>query len=112
MDVGHDADLAVREGFLIADGPDLIFGGFFQLGGIANGGVVVSLYFDQGDGKRYRSLGCWPCTKPVESTAKNLDDIIEELKSGKFARIAERSGREQDKEDGGGLEELRRGGYM
>ena len=73
---------------------------------------VVSLYFDQGDGKRYRSLGCWPCTKPVESTAKNLDDIIEELKSGKFARIAERSGREQDKEDGGGLEELRRDGYM
>ena len=73
---------------------------------------VVSLYFNQGDGKRYRSLGCWPCTKPVESEASNLDEIIEELKSGKFARVAERSGREQDKEDGGGLEELRRGGYM
>ena len=73
---------------------------------------VVSLYFNQGDGKRYRSLGCWPCTKPVESDASNLDEIIEELKSGKFARVAERSGREQDKEDGGGLEELRRGGYM
>ena len=73
---------------------------------------VVSLYFNQGNGKRYRSLGCWPCTKPVESEASNLDEIIEELKSGKFARVAERSGREQDKEDGGGLEELRRGGYM
>ncbi len=73
---------------------------------------VVSLYFNQGDGKRYRSLGCWPCTKPVESDAFTLDEIIEELKSGKFARVAERSGREQDKEDGGGLEELRRGGYM
>ena len=73
---------------------------------------VVSLYFNQGDGKRYRSLGCWPCTKPVESEASTLDEIIEELKSGKFARVAERSGREQDKEDGGGLEELRRGGYM
>lgn len=73
---------------------------------------VVSLYFDQGEGKRYRSLGCWPCTNPVESTAKNLDDIIEELKSGKFANIAERSGRAQDKEDGGGLEELRKDGYM
>ena len=73
---------------------------------------VVSLYFNQGNGKRYRSLGCWPCTKPVESDASNLDEIIEELKSGKFARVAERSGREQDKEDGGGLEELRRGGYM
>ena len=73
---------------------------------------VVSLYFDHGEGKRYRSLGCWPCTKPVDSTAKNLDEIIEELKTGKFANIAERSGREQDKEDGGGLEELRKGGYM
>ena len=73
---------------------------------------VVSLYFDQGSGKRYRSLGCWPCTKPVDSDAKNLDDIIEELRSGKFSNIAERSGREQDKEDGGGLEELRKDGYM
>jgi len=73
---------------------------------------VVSLYFDNGAGKRYRSLGCYPCTSPVESTAKNFDDIIEELKSGKFANIAERSGREQDKEDGGGLEELRKDGYM
>ncbi len=72
---------------------------------------VVSLYFDQGTGKRYRSLGCGPCTIPVESTSKNVDDIIEELKSGKFANIAERSGRAQDKE-GGGLEELRKGGYM
>jgi len=73
---------------------------------------VVDLYFDHGEGKRYRSLGCWPCTSPVESTAKSVDDIVEELKTGKFSNIAERSGREQDKEDGGGLEELRKDGYM
>lgn len=73
---------------------------------------MVSLYFDQGSGTRYRSLGCYPCTKPVESTAKNVEEVIEELKTGKFANIAERSGREQDKEDGGGLEDLRKGGYM
>jgi sulfate adenylyltransferase subunit 2 len=73
---------------------------------------IVSLYFDQGNGKRYRSLGCYPCTSPVDSTAKNIDEVIEELKTGKFANIAERSGREQDKEDGGGLEELRKDGYM
>jgi sulfate adenylyltransferase subunit 2 len=72
---------------------------------------VVSLYFDQGEGKRYRSLGCYPCTNPVESTSRNIDEIIEELKTGKFANIAERSGRAQDKE-GGGLEDLRRSGYM
>ncbi len=73
---------------------------------------VVSLYFDKGNGKRYRSLGCYPCTKTVDSNAKNIEEIIKELKTGKFANIAERSGREQDKEDGGGLEDLRRDGYM
>lgn len=72
---------------------------------------VVSLYFNQGQGIRYRSLGCYPCTSPVKSCAKNLDEIIEELKNGKFSNVAERSGREQDKEDGG-LETLRRQGYM
>lgn len=73
---------------------------------------VVPLYFNQGDGKRYRSLGCWPCTSPINSAAKNIDEVIEELKSGKLKNIAERSGREQDKEDGGTLETLRREGYM
>lgn len=73
---------------------------------------IIPLYFDDGTGKRYRSLGCAPCTTPVESTAKNVDDIVEELRSGKFTNIAERSGRAQDKEGGGGLEALRREGYM
>lgn len=73
---------------------------------------VVSLYFDQGNGKRYRSLGCAPCTKPVESAAKSVEEIVLELREGKLSHIAERSGREQDKEDGGGLEDLRRDGYM
>ena len=73
---------------------------------------VVPLYFDQGDGRRYRSLGCWPCTQPILSKAANIAEIIQELSSGQLANIAERSGRAQDKEDGGGLETLRREGYM
>ncbi|NLD38931.1 MAG: sulfate adenylyltransferase subunit 2 [Desulfatiglans sp.] len=73
---------------------------------------TVSLYYNKGDGKRYRSLGCWPCTMPVESEARTVSEIIRELKEGKFSNIAERAGREQDKEDGGGLETLRRDGYM
>jgi len=73
---------------------------------------VIPLYFDNGKGKRYRSLGCYPCTTPVDSEAENVRDIIDELKTGKFANIAERSGRAQDKDDGGGLETLRREGYM
>lgn len=73
---------------------------------------VSDLYFDQGKGARYRSLGCAPCTTPVQSNATNVKEIIHELKTGKFRNIAERSGRAQDAEDGGGLETLRRGGYM
>ncbi|MFP4656752.1 MAG: sulfate adenylyltransferase subunit CysD [Candidatus Woesearchaeota archaeon] len=72
---------------------------------------MVSLYFAK-DGKRYRSLGCQPCTAPVDSDAKNVSEVVEELRSGKFSKVAERSGRAQDKEDSGGLESLRRGGYM
>jgi sulfate adenylyltransferase subunit 2 len=73
---------------------------------------TVSLYYDQGAGKRYRSLGCGPCTQPVDSDARTVPEIIHELRSGKFAKVAERSGRAQDKDDGGGLETLRREGYM
>ena len=73
---------------------------------------TVSLYYNQGDGRRYRSLGCYPCTTPIESSSLNVREIIEELKSGGLKNIAERSGRAQDKDDGGGLETLRRDGYM
>ena len=73
---------------------------------------TVSLYYNQGDGRRDRSLGCFPCTNAVESDARTPLEIIEELRTGKFANIAERSGRAQDAEDGGGLETLRREGYM
>ena len=73
---------------------------------------IIDLYFDKGEGKRYRSLGCETCTSSVCSSSSSIAAIIEELQSGKFSNIAERSGREQDKEDGGGLESLRKGGYM
>ena len=73
---------------------------------------VVPLYFNHGNGKRYRSLGCAPCTAPVDSDAKTVAEIVDELKTGKFSRVAERAGRAQDLEDGGGLEQLRRDGYM
>lgn len=73
---------------------------------------TVSLYYNHGNGKRYRSLGCYPCTSAVESNASTVQEIIAELSVGKFANIAERSGRAQDKDDGGGLENLRREGYM
>lgn len=73
---------------------------------------TVSLYYNQGDGTRYRSLGCWPCTHPIRSDARTVREIIDELRSGILKNVAERSGRAQDKDDGGGLETLRREGYM
>jgi sulfate adenylyltransferase subunit 2 len=39
-------------------------------------------------------------------------EIIDELRTGKFANIAECSGHAQDSEDEGGVESLRRDGYM
>jgi sulfate adenylyltransferase subunit 2 len=71
---------------------------------------TVSLYYDQGQGTRYRSLGCGPCQMPIRSASKNVDDILVEIRSGALKNIAERSGRLQDGKHG--LEELRRKGYM
>jgi sulfate adenylyltransferase subunit 2 len=73
---------------------------------------VTPLYFDRGDGTRYRSLGCLPCTRAVASTARSVAEVVSELQTGRLAGVAERAGRAQDQEDGGGLETLRRAGYM
>jgi sulfate adenylyltransferase subunit 2 len=72
---------------------------------------LTNLYYDQGDGTRYRSLGCGCCTEKILSPSKNSSEIVVELQ-GKLKNIAERSGRAQDKEGQGGLETLRRSGYM
>lgn len=69
---------------------------------------VVDLYFAK-NGKRYRSLGCAPCTAPIESRASNVDEIIAELEG---TRVSERSGRAQDKEAEDAFERLRADGYM
>jgi len=69
---------------------------------------MISLYFSK-NGKRYRSLGCIPCTAPIDSNAKNIDEIITELKTTK---TKERDGRKQDNEEENGFEKLRKSGYM
>jgi sulfate adenylyltransferase subunit 2 len=69
---------------------------------------VVDLYFSK-NGKRYRSLGCAPCTNPIESKAASIADIIEELKTNK---TSERAGRAQDQEDTYAMQRLRAKGYM
>jgi sulfate adenylyltransferase subunit 2 len=70
---------------------------------------VIPLYFANGKGERYRSIGCAPCTFPVKSTARTVHEIVEELRA---TRIPERAGRAQDQESEDAFEKLRREGYM
>lgn len=69
---------------------------------------VNPLYFAE-DGERFRSLGCKPCTEPVESEVESVDDMIREIEE---SDIGERSGRAQDKEEAHAMQKLRSLGYM
>lgn len=69
---------------------------------------VNELYFSK-NGKRYRSIGYPESTVPVNSEAKNLDEIIKELET---TQTTERSGRSQDKEKEYVMQKLREMGYM
>jgi sulfate adenylyltransferase subunit 2 len=69
---------------------------------------VVPVYFSH-NGRRYRSLGCAPCTTSIESRASTVAEIIEELRS---TNVSERSTRAQDQEAEHAFETLRAGGYM
>jgi len=69
---------------------------------------VNPLYFAK-RGKRFRSLGCAPCTIPIESKSNSVDKIIKELRLG---LSSERKGRIQDKEKEYMMQKLRSLGYM
>lgn len=69
---------------------------------------ISKLYLAE-NGKRYRSLGCMPITKPVDSEADTIEKIIKELET---TNVAERSGRAQDKEQAYMMQKLRALGYM
>ncbi|KXB07852.1 sulfate adenylyltransferase [candidate division MSBL1 archaeon SCGC-AAA385D11] len=69
---------------------------------------VNPLYFAK-SGKRYRSLGCKPCTEPVASDVRNVDDMIKEIRK---SQVSERSGRAQDKESAHAMQSLRALGYF
>ena len=69
---------------------------------------IVNLYFSK-EGLRYRSLGDKDITKPVKSDAKNIDEVIDELR---ITKTSERSGRTMDYECEDIFERLRTQGYM
>lgn len=58
---------------------------------------------------RFRTLGCYPLTGAVESSAKNLDDIIEELQQAEYT---ERITRAIDYDVDGSMEIKKKDGYF
>ncbi|WP_312270245.1 sulfate adenylyltransferase subunit CysD [Pseudomonas sp.] len=58
---------------------------------------------------RFRTLGCYPLTGAVESSAATLPDIIQEML---LTRTSERQGRVIDHDAAGSMEEKKRQGYF
>jgi len=58
---------------------------------------------------RFRSLGCYPLSAAVESTAASVADIVEELRT---TRMSERAGRLIDVDETSSMERKKREGYF
>jgi sulfate adenylyltransferase subunit 2 len=58
---------------------------------------------------RFRTLGCYPLTGAVESTAATLPDVIQEML---LARTSERQGRVIDHDQAGSMEKKKQEGYF
>jgi sulfate adenylyltransferase subunit 2 len=58
---------------------------------------------------RFRTLGCYPLTGAIESTATTLPEIIQEML---VARNSERQGRMIDHDEAGSMEQKKREGYF
>lgn len=58
---------------------------------------------------RFRTLGCYPLTGAVESTASTLDDVIQEIL---LTSTSERQGRAIDKDQAASMEKKKQEGYF
>ncbi len=58
---------------------------------------------------RFRTLGCFPLTGAIRSSATTLEDIIAELE---VATVSERQGRAIDRDQSGSMEKKKREGYF
>jgi len=58
---------------------------------------------------RFRTLGCYPVTGAVESTAETLEEIVYEMMT---TRHSERQGRAIDRDESGAMEKKKREGYF
>ena len=58
---------------------------------------------------RFRSLGCYPLSAAVESSASNLEEIVAEMRT---TRVSERAGRLIDQDQDASMEKKKREGYF
>ena len=58
---------------------------------------------------RFRTLGCYPLTGAIDSTASSLEEIVQEML---IAKTSERQGRAIDKDEAGSMEKKKREGYF
>ena len=58
---------------------------------------------------RFRTLGCWPLTAAIESSADDLDSVVAETLA---ARVSERQGRLIDHDEAGAMERKKQEGYF
>ena len=58
---------------------------------------------------RFRTLGCYPLTGAIESSASTLDEIIEEMDR---SRLSERQGRLIDQDGAASMEQKKQEGYF
>ena len=72
---------------------------------------IPNEYLDRAEERmvRFRTLGCYPLTGAVESTATTLPEIIQEML---LATTSERQGRVIDYDQAGSMEEKKRKGYF
>jgi len=58
---------------------------------------------------RFRTLGCYPLTGAIDSSAATLDEVVAEMES---ARVSERQGRLIDTDEPASMEKKKREGYF
>jgi sulfate adenylyltransferase subunit 2 len=58
---------------------------------------------------RFRSLGCYPLSAAVESSASDLEEIVAEMRA---TRVSERAGRLIDQDQDASMEKKKREGYF
>ena len=58
---------------------------------------------------RFRTLGCYPLTGAIESSAPTLPEIIQEML---LATTSERQGRVIDHDESGSMEQKKKEGYF